>query len=90
MVLIAIISFGGLVGFAMGWGALSPKKGCASLFVVPILILFLIILEPIVTGERQSSTASFDIFFGGLYAGLAAAIGALVGFAANRISNWKR
>ncbi|WP_301752111.1 hypothetical protein [uncultured Erythrobacter sp.] len=76
---IALLSFGGLLGFAMGWGWLSQRIGCALLLAVPAFMFALITIEPMVTGERQSSTAGLAIPFGTLWVGLAAAAGVLVG-----------
>ena len=76
---ITLLSFGGLLGFAMGWGWLSQWIGCALLCTVPAIMLALITIEPIITGERQSSTAGLAIPFGTLSVGLAAAAGVVVG-----------
>tara|TARA_E500000305_G_scaffold111363_1_gene123027 strand:- start:662 stop:931 length:270 start_codon:yes stop_codon:yes gene_type:complete len=76
---IVLLSFGGLLGFAMGWGWLSQRIGCALLCTVPAVMLALITIEPMITGERQSSTAGLAIPFGTLWVGLAAAAGVVVG-----------
>jgi len=78
-IFIALLSMGALLGFAMGWGRLSGKIGCALLCAVPVLMFALIRIEPMVTGERQSSTAGLAIPFGTLWVGLAAAAGVVIG-----------
>ncbi len=84
---ILIIGFGGTVGFVMGWGFLSRKTGCALLLAVPILTIVVIVLEPIITGERPSSTAGVAIPIAGFLAGTAAATGAIAGKAARWLNS---
>jgi hypothetical protein len=83
---IALLSFGALLGYAMGWGWLSQWIGCAFLCAVPAFMFALITIEPMVTGERQSSTAGLAIPFGTLWVGLAAAAGVVVGVIARLIA----
>lgn len=85
LVFIALLILGGGLGFAMGWGALARKWGCAFLCVTPFLIFAVSLLEPLVTGERQSSTASLALFFGPLWIGVAAAAGSMAGALAHRL-----
>ncbi len=73
-----LILAGGL-GFAMAWGALSQKIGCAVLCAAPFLLYALLAIEPMITGERQSSTAGLAVPFGALWMALSAAGGALIG-----------
>ena len=73
-----LILAGGL-GFAMAWGAPSQKIGCAVLFAGPFLLLTLFSIKPMITGERQSSTAGLAVPLGALWMALSAAGGALIG-----------
>lgn len=79
MMILFIISLGGIVGFAMGWGFLSQKIGGALLLAVPIFLIAAFALEPVITGERQRSTAGVGLFLAILGVSLAAAIGSAVG-----------
>ena len=83
MIFVYIICFGGIVGFAMGWGFLSKKAGCSLLFAVLILIIVALVLEPMITGERQRSTATVAVPLGGIGVGLGAAAGAIFGMLAH-------
>lgn len=87
MFLVILLSFGGFVGFAIGWGTLSQKRGCILLLAVPVSIILLIFLQPVITGDRPRSTAGLDVAFGSVYAMLAAILGALLGVAINKIVN---
>ena len=69
----------GAIGFAMAWGTLSQKIGCAVLCAGPFLLYALLVIEPMITGERQSSTAGLAVPFGALWMALSAAGGALIG-----------
>jgi hypothetical protein len=82
-----IIGVGGTVGFVMGWGFLSQKTGCVLLIAVPILIIVIIVLQPLITGERQNSTAGVAISIAGFMVGTAAAVGAIVGKAARWLNS---
>lgn len=82
-----IICLGGTVGFAMGWGFLSMKTGCALLLAALIFIIVAFKLEPIITGERQRSTAAVGLFFSSLGVGLAAAIGTTIGMLVHWLSS---
>ncbi len=85
-IVIALLFSGALIGFLMGWGTLSRKLGCAVLCATPVLMLAMIIVEPMVTGVRQSSSAGLAIPFGSLLVGLSAAVGGIVGAIAYRIA----
>lgn len=87
MFLILLLSFGGLVGFAIGWGTLTQKRGCILLLGVPVFIILKIFLQPVITGDRARSTAGLDVAFGSIYAAFAAILGALLGLAMNKIIN---
>ncbi|MDC0886656.1 hypothetical protein OAS19_02565 [Altererythrobacter sp.] len=74
-----LIASGAAVGFAMGCRWLSHKVGCLILALVPFAIFGMLLLEPVVTGRRQSSTASLAIPVGTFWIGAAAAAGILMG-----------
>lgn len=87
---ISLLGLGGVLGIAMGWGVLARKWGCAFLCSTPFLIYGLITLEPLVTGTRQSSTASLAIFIGPLWIGAATAVGSIVGALAYQLIRRER
>jgi hypothetical protein len=78
-IFIGLLCISALLGFAMGWGRLSQKIGCALLCAAPVFLFAMIRLEPMLTGERQGSTAALAIPFGTLWIGVAAAAGVLLG-----------
>ena len=90
MVFIFVLCIGVAIGFAMSWGVLSQKSGCALLLAVLILIIVAFALEPVITGERQRSTAAVSLIFSALGFGLAAAIGAATGTLARWFRSRKR
>ena len=47
----------------------------------------LIVLLPVITGDRSSSTAGLDVAFGSFYAASAAILGAVLGVAIKKICN---
>lgn len=89
MIFIFIICFGGIVGIAMGWGFLSQKIGGALLLAVPIFLIVAFALEPVITGERQRSTAGVGLFLTILGISLAAAIGSAVGMLGHWLNSRK-
>ena len=74
-----LLALGGLVGLAMGWGALTPRLGCGALIAAPFILLGILWLEPVITGERAQSTAALALPFGSLWVGCAAAVGVTLG-----------